>query len=118
MIVTALSITLSSPARTADDTPISRKRSHFKDIRSRSTYTLRDLSTIYLLSSRQVVMSHGIIWINPDLSPLIKYQENSSTFEIPHFVVKVAKFVVKVEGPRCHSPGIPIHTPVELSSQP
>ncbi|GBM02039.1 hypothetical protein AVEN_209736-1 [Araneus ventricosus] len=40
--------------------------------------------------------------------------ENSSNFEILHFVFRVAE----VWGQWLNFPGIPIHTPVELSSQP
>ncbi|GBN47493.1 hypothetical protein AVEN_8380-1 [Araneus ventricosus] len=46
------------------------------------------------------------------------YRENSSTFEIPYFVAKVAKRVAKVRGPGLPAASHPILTPVKLSSQP
>ncbi|GBN97267.1 hypothetical protein AVEN_25184-1 [Araneus ventricosus] len=50
------------------------------------------------------------------------YREDSSTFEIPYFVAKVAKFVAKmvakVWGPAVDAVGHLIPTPVKLSSQP
>ncbi|GBM20710.1 hypothetical protein AVEN_105947-1 [Araneus ventricosus] len=47
-----------------------------------------------------------------------RYREDSSTFEIPYFVAKVAKFFAKVRGPDVAAAGHPILTPVKLSSQP
>ncbi|GBN02667.1 hypothetical protein AVEN_121180-1 [Araneus ventricosus] len=47
-----------------------------------------------------------------------RYREDSSTFEIPYFVAKVAKFVAKVRGPDVAAVDHLILTPVKLSSQP
>ncbi|GBM08241.1 hypothetical protein AVEN_39431-1, partial [Araneus ventricosus] len=47
-----------------------------------------------------------------------RYREDSSTFEIPYFVAKVAKFVAKVIGPDVAAVGNLILTPVKLSCQP
>ncbi|GBN69195.1 hypothetical protein AVEN_47916-1 [Araneus ventricosus] len=55
-----------------------------------------------------------------------RYREGSSTFEIPYFVAKVAKFVAKmiakfvakVMGPDVAAASHPILIPVKLSSQP
>ncbi|GBL94352.1 hypothetical protein AVEN_199391-1 [Araneus ventricosus] len=47
-----------------------------------------------------------------------KYREDSSTFEIPYFVAKVTKFVVKVGEPDVATASHPILIPVKLSSQP
>ncbi|GBM85836.1 hypothetical protein AVEN_182930-1, partial [Araneus ventricosus] len=51
-----------------------------------------------------------------------KYREDSSTFEIPYFVAKVAKFVAKFVAkdgePDVATASRPILIPVKLSSQP
>ncbi|GBN94707.1 hypothetical protein AVEN_28540-1 [Araneus ventricosus] len=47
-----------------------------------------------------------------------RYREDSSTFEIPYFAAKVAKFVAKVRGPDVAAVGHLILIPVKLSSQP
>ncbi|GBM12000.1 hypothetical protein AVEN_256090-1 [Araneus ventricosus] len=47
-----------------------------------------------------------------------RYREDSSTFDIPYFVAKVAKFVAKVREPDVAPASHPIIIPVKLSSQP
>ncbi|GBO39605.1 hypothetical protein AVEN_211157-1 [Araneus ventricosus] len=47
-----------------------------------------------------------------------RYREDSSTFEIPYFVAKVAKFVANVRDPDGATVRHLILTPVKLSSQP
>ncbi|GBM77862.1 hypothetical protein AVEN_24614-1 [Araneus ventricosus] len=76
-----------------------------------------DISASYL-STRMLLDCEQL---KPMISPE-RYREDSSTFEIPYFVAKVAKFVAKFV-PKVGEPDVaaashPILIPVKLSSQP